>query len=123
VKNYPAPLYNIETKMREKDDNLYHPEPKEFVKRLMCVIKKKKIQDRVTIQSFDTRSLEIVHKKHKNIKTAFLVSSCNLDANLKKLSFKPDIYSPAYKLVTPQLIDECKRLGIKVLPWTVNTKE
>lgn len=123
VKNYPAPLYNIETKMREKDDNLYHPEPKEFVKRLMCVIKKKNIQDRVTIQSFDTRSLEIIHKKHKNIQTAFLVSSGNLDANLKKLSFKPDIYSPAYKLVTPQLIAECKKLGIKVLPWTVNTKE
>ena len=123
VKNYPAPVYNIETKMRESDDNLYHPEPKEFVKRLMCVIKKKDIEDRVIIQSFDPRSLEIINKKYKKVKTAFLVSNGELTENLKKLSFKPDIYSPNYKLVTPKLVADCKKLGIKVLPWTVNTKE
>ncbi len=123
IKNYPAPHYNIETKMGAKNDNVYHPEPKEFVKKLMKVIKKKKVQNRVIIQSFDTRSLEIIHKKYKKVQTAYLVSKGELSANLKLLTFKPDIYSPQYKLITPRLIADCKKLGIKVLPWTVNTKE
>ncbi len=122
-KNYPQPHYNIETKMKDGNDDIFHPAPKEFVKKLMAVIKKKGIESRVTIQSFDTRSLEIIHKKHKKVLTAYLVSKGELAANLKNLTFTPDIYSPAYKLVTPQLIAECKKLGIKVLPWTVNTKE
>ncbi|WP_017257723.1 glycerophosphodiester phosphodiesterase family protein [Pedobacter arcticus] len=122
IKNYPAPHYNMETKMKESGDNIFHPEPKEFVKRLMRVIKNKNIESRVIIQSFDTRSLEIIHKKYKNVKTAYLVSSGELEENLKKLSFKPDIYSPTYKLVTSELVASCKKLGIKVLPWTVNTK-
>ncbi|MFD1629921.1 glycerophosphodiester phosphodiesterase [Pseudopedobacter beijingensis] len=122
-KNYPAPHYNIETKISAKGDNINHPGPEEFVKRLMKVINSKKIADRVIIQSFDTRTLEIINKKHKNVKTAYLVSKGNLADNLKNLSFKPDIYSPNYKLVTKQLVEECHKQNIKVLPWTVNTKQ
>lgn len=122
-KNYKAPYYNIETKTNEKGDGIFHPGPEEFVKRLMKVIKSKKIEDRVIIQSFDVRTLEILHKKYAAVKTAYLVSKGDLEANLKLLSFKPDIYSPAYKLVTKELVDKCHAQGIKVIPWTVNTKK
>lgn len=122
-KNYPLPHYNIETKLSEKGDNINHPTPEVFVKKLMKVINSRKIADRVMIQSFDPRTLEIIHKKHKNVQTSFLVSKGKLDDNLKMLSFKPDIYSPNYKLVTKSLVAQCHKMGIKVIPWTVNTKE
>lgn len=122
-KNYKAPYYNIETKTNVKGDEIFHPGPEEFVKRLMKVIKSGKIQDRVIIQSFDVRTLEILHKKHKAIKTAYLVSKGDLEENLKLLSFKPDIYSPAYKLVNKEMVKKCHEIGLKVIPWTVNTKK
>ncbi len=122
-KNYKAPVYNIETKSNVNGDNIYHPRPEVFVKKLMKVIKSKKIADRVIIQSFDVRTLEIMNRKHPAIKTAYLVSKGGLEENLKLLSFKPDIYSPVYKLVNKELVDKCHELGIKVIPWTVNTKK
>ncbi|MRX48570.1 glycerophosphodiester phosphodiesterase [Pedobacter puniceum] len=122
-KGYPAPHYNMETKITPKGDGELHPAPEEFVKRLMKVIKKKGIIDRLIIQSFDPRSLEIVHQKYPQVKTAYLVSKGSLENHLKDLSFKPAIYSPAYKLVTKEMIEACKKQGIKVIPWTINTEE
>jgi glycerophosphoryl diester phosphodiesterase len=39
------------------------------------------------------------------------------------MGFKPDIYSPQYKLATERLIKECHAQGMKFVPWTVNTTE
>ena len=33
------------------------------------------------------------------------------------------MYSPHYSLVTPELVNECHRRNIKLIPWTVNTLE
>ena len=41
--------------------------------------------------------------------------------NLQRLSFRPSIYSPAYKLVTPALVQACHQQRLQVIPWTVNT--
>jgi len=122
-KKYPRPKYNMETKTTVKGDDIDHPGPEEFVREMMKVIKSKKIEKRVTIQSFDIRTLEVIHAKHKKIKTSYLVwGKETLDENLKKLTFRPDIYSPYYKQVDRGLIEKCHALGIKVIPWTVNTK-
>ena len=53
------------------------------------------------IEDFDTRTFEL---------------------QLKALGFTPSIYSPAYQLVTKELIAKCHAQNIKVIPWTVNTK-
>jgi len=147
----PLPFYNIETKTRPFSDNIFHPEPKEFVDLMMRIIVEKGIQDRVIIQSFDPRTLEIVHKKYPKIMTALLVEKVDdkklaqqrnhfenipvekfreypdhlngVAGDLKFLSFTPTIYSPDHTLVTPELVKECHALGMKVIPWTVNTKE
>lgn len=147
----PLPFYNIETKTRPFSDNIFHPEPKEFVALMMKVIIEKKIQDRVIIQSFDPRTLEIIHKEYPKIMTALLVEKVDdkklaqqqahfknipiekfkmypdhlngVAGDMKFLSFTPAIYSPDHTLVTPKLIEECHALGMKVIPWTVNTKE
>lgn len=147
----PLPFYNIETKTRPFSDNIFHPEPKEFVDLMMKVIVEKKIQDRVIIQSFDPRTLEIIHKEYPEIMTALLVEKVDdkkraqqrthfssipveqfrlypdhmngVKGDMKFLSFTPAIYSPEHHLVTSQLVKECHALGMKVIPWTVNTKE
>lgn len=147
----PLPFYNIETKTRPFSDHILHPEPEEFVDLMMKIILEKGIQDRVIIQSFDPRTLEIIHKEHPKIMTALLVEKVDdkkmaqqqahfknipvekfrlypnhlsgLAGDMKFLSFIPTIYSPEHNLVTPELIQQCHALEMKVIPWTVNTKE
>ncbi|TWR30267.1 glycerophosphodiester phosphodiesterase [Mucilaginibacter pallidiroseus] len=123
-KGAKPPHYNIETKTSPKGDNIEHPGPKEFVDLLIGVLKDKKVLDRVIIQSFDARTLEIMHLQYPQVPTAWLVSNkLTLNENLATLSFKPTIYSPDYKMVTRDVVDGCHAKGIKIIPWTVNDPE
>ena len=117
--------YNIETKCMPDGDNIYHPEPGQFVEILMKIILEKKIEDRVIIQSFDIRSLQYLHLHYPNIKTALLIEEEDkkiFALQLKALGFIPTIYSPAYQLVTPLLVKQCHDTGIEIIPWTVEDK-
>ena len=129
VKNYmatakrPYPFFNIETKVMPATDNIYHPEPAEFVELLMKVIIAKKVENYVIIQSFDIRTLQYLHQHYPNIKTAMLIEAYDkrsLDDQIKALGFIPTIYSPDYLLATKVLIEKCHQQNIKVIPWTVN---
>jgi glycerophosphoryl diester phosphodiesterase len=122
LKKLPAPRYNIETKLSPAGDGTSHPAPEEFVKLLLPVIMAKGVQARVTIQSFDPRTLEVVHRAYPAVQTALLVENTRgLQSNLQGLSFKPTVYSPAYQLVTADLVQTCHQQGIQVIPWTVNS--
>jgi glycerophosphoryl diester phosphodiesterase len=117
----PAPFYNIETKTSPAGDGVYHPAPEEFVRLLLAVVAAKGIQKRVIIQSFDPRPLEVVHRAQPQLRTALLVENpAGLEKNLLRLSFKPTIYSPQYKLVDTALVQACHQRTILVIPWTVN---
>lgn len=118
----PAPYYNIETKTTPAGDGIYHPAPEEFMRLLLAVVAAEGIQKRVIIQSFDPRTLEIVHRAQPQLRTALLVENRNgLAQNLQRLSFRPTIYSPYYKLVDSALVAACHQQRILVVPWTVNT--
>lgn len=126
LKQRPLPFYNIETKSNPATDNVNHPAPQEFVDLLMAVIKEKKTEERTIIQSFDPRTLQVLHKDYPGIKTALLIEGNDkrtLKAQLEQLGFTPTIYSPMYNLVTPALLKECHRKKMKVVPWTVNDKK
>jgi len=117
-------FYNIETKSKPENDNKYNPEPEKFVQQLMQVIEAKKITPYVVIQSFDKRTIQILHQKYPQVKTAYLVDNKKtVDEHLTELGYTPFIYSPAYKLVTAQMVQQCHSKGIKIVPWTVNTSE
>ena len=119
------PLYNIETKTNPLTDNIYHPAPEEFVQLLMQVITQKKIGERVIIQSFDPRTLQIIHRDHPTIKTALLIEDYDkrtVEEQITALGFVPTIYSPANQLVNEALLQVCHRKNMKVIPWTVNDK-
>ena len=120
------PFYNIETKSQPATDDLYHPKPAEFVELLVAVIKEKKIEERAIIQSFDPRTLQYLHVHYPQLKTALLIEDFDKKAfafQLRDLGFIPSIYSPAFSLVTPLLVKQCKDAGIGLIPWTVNDIE
>lgn len=122
----PFPFYNIETKTNPATDNIYHPAPAEFVELLMTVIKEKQMEDYVIIQSFDFRTLQYLHQHYPAIKTAMLIEDYDKrtpEAQIAALGFTPTIYSPAYALVTEELIKKCHAQNIQIVPWTVNDKK
>lgn len=117
--------YNMEIKSIPGKDNINHPVPAEFVSLVMKVLEEKKVTGRTIIQSFDIRPLQILHKEYPEMKLSFLVDkkTGELDNNLKSLGFDPAIYSPEYSIVTKEMVDECHKRNIKVIPWTVNDEE
>ncbi len=123
AKGLPAMRYNIETKCNPSTDGVFHPAPQAFVSILMKVIEQYKVAARTTIQSFDVRTLQVMHQQFPAVQTAYLyegISLSSLDVKLEKLGFTPTIYSPAYQLVTKQLVKKCHAKGMQIIPWTVN---
>lgn len=117
-------FYNIETKCSPEGDHVYNPKPEEFVERLMSVLQQKQILPYVVIQSFDKRTIQLIHKKYPALRTSYLVENKKtFEENINELGFAPFIYSPAFKLVDADLVKKCHDAHIKVLPWTVNSKE
>lgn len=124
MKGLVSPQYNIEIKSAQEDDQVSHPAPDEFVDLVVKVCNDKKLGKRLTIQSFDVRPLQVLHKKYPEIKLSYLIGNTKSpEDNLAVLGFKPNVYSPHYKTVTPQVVSSCHEKGILIIPWTVNTKE
>lgn len=118
----PATQYNIETKTSPAGDGTLHPAPAEFVQRVLAVLRPKSLGPRLIIQSFDPRTLELVHQAEPGWRTALLVDNQDgLDANLRRLTFRPSIYSPHFRLVTPALVQAAHAQGLRLIPWTANT--
>ncbi|GGE53838.1 glycerophosphoryl diester phosphodiesterase [Pedobacter psychrotolerans] len=116
------PVYSIETKTIKNGDNEFHPEPAEFVELIMDVVNTKKIAKRVIIESFDMRTLQYLHEKYPKVKTSLLIDEKEpFEDYIEKLGFNPTIYSPYSVLVGKGLVDRCHEMGIKIIPWTVNT--
>lgn len=115
--------YNIETKTTPATDNLFHPAPGAFVDMLMKVILSKNIQERVTIQSFDTRTLQQVHLNHPGTRLSLLVEpsvTMSVQKIVSQLGFIPKIISPEYHLVNPGLVEYAHEQNMLLIPWTVN---
>lgn len=121
-KRLKKPVYSIETKTIKNGDNDFHPEPAEFVELIMDVINAKKLSRRVIIQSFDMRTLQYLHEKYPKVQTSLLIDEKEpFEDYIEKLGFKPTIYSPYSVLVGKGLVDRCHQMGIKIIPWTVNS--
>jgi glycerophosphoryl diester phosphodiesterase len=116
------PDYAIEIKTIRKGDLEFHPEPAEFTQLVMDVVVAKKMTKRSVIQAFDIRSLQYVHEHYPKIRTALMIDEKeDFEDNIQALGFKPTIYSPYAVLVGKGLVDRCHALGVKIIPWTVNS--
>lgn len=119
-------LYNIELKTNPAYDGTRQPPVEETVELVMQVIKEKKLEKQCYLQSFDFRPLQILHKKFPGMVTAVLISNNDkrtFEQQLNDLGYIPRMYSPHYSMVTAQLINECHKRNIKLIPWTLNTTE
>jgi glycerophosphoryl diester phosphodiesterase len=136
---------NIETKIDPEHPD-ESPDPETFVALLLGVLDAETFADRVMIQSFDWRTLQIVQKRGLRIPTVYLTlqrgsaPTVALDrATSWTAGFNPAdrggslrrtihdaggaIWSPYFGDVTPALVAEAHDLKLRVVVWTVNRPE
>lgn len=120
----PPVEYIIEIKCLKPGDDKWHPKPERFAKLVNDVISKYKINDRIYIQSFDTRSLQYFHKLQPDIRIGLLVSNLgSVDHYINKLGFTPYMYNPSLKLIKKSIVMKAQAKGCKVMVWTVNSEK
>lgn len=112
-----AVRYNIETKV-DADE----PEPQEFVDVILEAVRAAGKVERVDIQSFDWRTLPLVHRAEPSIPLVALYDEQTpSDPLIGALTVGADAVSPDYRLVAGKpYVDRAHALGLKVIPWTVD---
>lgn len=140
-----AVRFNIETKISPlKPDETAAPDV--FVRALLQVIRDARMEKRVTIQSFDWRTLQIVQKEAAEIPTVYLsaqrTSPNNIQANGASSPWTAGLHSSQFDGSVPRMVKaaggkiwspyhgdlgaksfkEAHALGLAVVPWTVNNE-
>jgi len=131
--------FNIETKIDPtKPDETASAEA--MVDALLATIERAGMAQRVTIQSFDWRTLALVAQRAPRLPRAYLTSARTLrdsrwTAGLAAGAFPsvPQLvkaaggagdltWSPSFGELTPESLREARAVGLRVLPWTVNQR-
>jgi glycerophosphoryl diester phosphodiesterase len=133
---------NIETKIDPSHPD-ESPDPERFVALLLDLLQAERFSERVMVQSFDWRTLQLVQKLAPAIPTVYLTVQAGTaptvfpdKASVWTAGFDPAehgksipatiraaggaIWSPYFGDVNPALISESHALGLKVVVWTVN---
>ena len=130
--------FNIETKLSPlAPDETLAPEP--FAQALLKVVQDAGMQGRVTIQSFDWRTLQAVQKLAPAVPTAYLSWQTAANDTIRDGTWTAGykiaehgsvpkmvkaaggrVWSPNGGAVTEALVKEAQGLGLQVIPWTVN---
>jgi len=136
--------FNIETKITPTSGDTA-PDPERFARAVVDAAKAASMSERVTVQSFDWRTLRHVRKLEPGMSTACLsIESPNLStvaadasgaspwhAGLRLVDYGGslprivqaagcDIWSPFWRNVTPDNLAEAHALKLRVIVWTVN---
>lgn len=138
--------FNIETKVSP-----LHPdrtlEPEAFARKLIEAVRAAQMAQRVTIQSFDWRTLKIVQREAPEIPTVYLTARQDFMDNILAGEVESPwtaglhvrhfggsiprmvkaaggaVWSPYYVEITSENVREAHSLGLKVVVWTVNAEE
>ncbi len=125
----PLVAYNIEVKSEASEYNVSQPEPGPFCDLVQAVLKDRLPANRIIIQSFDFAVLKHWRQQadagnYPSVRLAALVENLRgAKKNLAELGFKPDVYSPSYRLLRHKTIEQLHEKGIQVIPWTVNQRK
>ena len=124
TKNLQPVTYFLEIKSQPSDYEVFQPRPTEFVDLVMKVIKEKNLEDRVVLKSFDANILNALKQKYPEIPVSLLLFKKGISEGLEELQFQPEFIGPYYKqLKDAETVASLQNRGIKVVPWTVNTKK
>ena len=119
-----APGYNIEIKSEPGLYGSYQPMPDEFVRLVLETLDSLGIEEECILQSFDPAILEALHRMAPDIPLSLLVEDADgLEADLARLSFLPQVYSPHYQLVDTTVVNAVHALGMDIAVWTVNEND
>ncbi len=130
--------FNIETKLNpEQPADTASPE--QMTEALLKVVRDAGMLGRVSIQSFDWRTLQIVQRLEPAIPTVYLsiqsANSNNLSSGAWTAGFKiaehasvpamvkaagGAVWAPNGGALTQALVQQAQALGLKVIPWTIN---
>ena len=115
-------LFNIETK---SDPRIPHaqPEPKRFVELILEIVEKHNVSERVTIQSFDHRTLRAAKLMAPAIQLSALFEQAPDDWVAATKEAQADIVSPYYKIIDQDSVNKMQAAGLQVIPWTANSEE
>ncbi|NNE33439.1 MAG: glycerophosphodiester phosphodiesterase [Winogradskyella sp.] len=113
--------FNIEIKSKPEYYGIYTPEPKKYVEIVLNEIEDANMFNRVNLQSFDLAILEEIKKQSPEMPIALLIDEYeNIEYKRSKLTFKPEIISPYYKLLTLKKVNLYHDKNYIIIPWTVN---
>lgn len=112
-------LFNIETKITPQEPALA-PTPDEFVKLVLAVVRKHRLESRVILQSFDFRTLQAMKKIAPEIALSALVQGTPKSFVEIAKESGAKIVSPEFPLVTPEKVEAAHKAGLRVIPWTAN---
>nr|WP_231977648.1 glycerophosphodiester phosphodiesterase [Mycobacterium sp. E2989] len=133
---HAAVRYDIETKVAA-DRPGTSADPQQFVDVILAAVRSAGKLDRVEIESFDWRTLPLVHRAEPSIPLVALYNEqtwspgspwlAGVDAGavgdpmLGALLVGANVVSPRYALVAgAAYVDHAHALGLKVIAWTVN---
>jgi glycerophosphoryl diester phosphodiesterase len=130
--------FNIETKINpgQPDDTV---DPDAMTRVLLKVIQDAGMAQRVAIQSFDWRTLQLVQKIAPAIPTVYLTIQTTNNDNLRDGTWTAGfkiadhgsvprlvkaaggaVWSPNGGALTEAVVKEAQALGLQVIPWTIN---
>jgi glycerophosphoryl diester phosphodiesterase len=140
----PRMRYNIETKL-SPDKPEETVDPNAFAAAVVTAVRASGATDRLTIQSFDWRTLLASKRLAPEITTVCLTIDTPNGSTVRPRDGKPSpwlagidpaqhngsmprtvqaagcaVWSPFWRNVTSELVAESHALGLKVLPWTIN---
>ena len=138
--------FNIETKLTPTND-ADTPDPDTFAQAVAAAVRQAGLEKRVTIQSFDWRTLAVLRRIAPEIARVCLTSEgIGYVHTLKPAASGPSpwtglniddfggsppklvaaagcvVWSPFFRDLTADRVAEAKRLGLAVIPWTVNDR-
>jgi glycerophosphoryl diester phosphodiesterase len=136
--------FNIETKLSPLAPE-ESPAPERFAQMVVDLLRREGVATRSTVQSFDWRTLKHVQKLAPEIDTSCLTRERGRSGNLEpaRKGASPwlagldidafdgsvprlvaaagcRVWSPFFREVSKEALEEAKRLGLDVVVWTVN---
>lgn len=112
-------LFNIETKSNPEKPEA-QPAPEEFIRLVLDVVRKHQLENRVTIQSFDHRTLVEAYKQAPEVQRAALFREKPNDWLAAARAAHAHIVSPMLALIDQDDVAVIQAEGLRVIPWTAN---
>ena len=111
--------FNIETKIVPGYPQI-SPTPEEFARLVVDLVRKNGLEERVMVQSFDSRTLVSVKVMDSRIRTSQLTSDDLTDPVAVVTSLGADILSPNLNWITKSDVELLHKRHVQVAPWTAD---